>query len=114
MMWTQDARCKNVVRNAMTRGFSGSPSFSFCRNLSACRKDLIEWNHNCFGNLDVKLKQLDKMLTECQAQQHRCIFPTEEQLNQEQRLLLEYEELLKLNDTHWGQKARHDLVWHGA
>ncbi|KAF9622365.1 hypothetical protein IFM89_031168, partial [Coptis chinensis] len=71
-------------------------------------KELIEWNHKCFGNLDVKLKQLDRKLTECQEQQHRYVIPTEKQLIQEQSLLLEYEEVLKMKDTHWGQKARHD------
>ncbi|KAF9588558.1 hypothetical protein IFM89_013410 [Coptis chinensis] len=110
-MWTRDAGCKNGVRNAMARGFSGPPSFSFCRNLSACRKELMEWNHKCFGNLDVKLKQLDRKLTECQEQQHRCVSPTEQQLIQEQSLLLEYEEVLRRKDIHWGQKSRQD--WYG-
>ena len=60
-MWVQDEECRRVVVESWYGG--GIKKFTeLARTVKRCRGHLSEWNQNIFGNLQSKIRKLQKEL----------------------------------------------------
>ena len=88
--------------------FSGPPSFALACKLKALKEDLKKWNHQEFGNVGLKQKQLTGKLDDLNSKECGGGLSSAENALRE-NLRLELENLAHLDETSWRQKSR--VLW---
>lgn len=68
LMWLVDDRWKEVVIQNWEVPLQGSPSFALCKKFLHCGKALKNWHKENFGNIDVRLTQIEQELANLQIQ----------------------------------------------
>ncbi|KAF9603294.1 hypothetical protein IFM89_034643 [Coptis chinensis] len=99
-----------VIHNAMNNHVVGSPSFRLCKQLANCRQSLIHRNHHHFGNINNKIKDINQQISNHQAYVSGKLYPEEANIQYEHDLLMQYNELLKIQEMHWFQKNQCSLI----
>lgn len=56
--WTRDTSCAAVIEKAWAFHYGGSPTFVFCKCLTATREALCSWNKDVFGCIQPKIQHL--------------------------------------------------------
>ena len=85
--------------------FSGTPNYVFAKKLKALKEDLIQWNHQEFGNVGHMKKELLGTLESLDAEEE-VLGITETERNEKIVVKLQVEHLLSLEEISWGQKSR--------
>ena len=102
--WTKHEECEKVIADVWRGTESpGTPTFQLVEKLKLCRKELIDWSKASFGNIKIKLEELEETLKQLESNnqgQHSA---------QIKILKMEVNELLEKKEVYWKQRAR--IAW---
>jgi ribonuclease HI len=99
--WTTDAECMDVIDTAWHDGGLRNDRLREVQSrLFSCQKALHQWSVKKFGNVVQQLKRKNKLLEELQQRASPALLPDIKSLQGE------IEELLKVEDIKWKQRAK--------
>jgi hypothetical protein len=102
--WTKHEECEKVIVDVWRDTESPeTPTFQLVEKLKLCRKELIGWSKASFGNIKIKLEELEETLKQLESNnqgQHSA---------QIKILKMEVNELLEKEEVYWKQRAR--IAW---
>ena len=107
-MWLKDERCKGVVHSAWDIGSASGPMENVLLKVSNCQSLLSTWNKKVFGNVCLLLAQKRKQLLKVEASSmmggdHVKVKSLSEEI----------ENLMKLEECMWNQRAKSDWLKYG-
>ena len=107
-MWLNDERCKGVVHSAWDIGLTSGPMENVLLKVSNCQSFLCTWNKKVFGNVRILLAQKRKQLVKAEAS-----FMVGGDHDKVKSLSEEIENLMKLEECMWNQRAKSDWLKYG-
>ena len=61
-MWLTSSECNGIILKAWAVDLEGTPMHMVSKKLNKCKKMLTTWNHDHFGNVLKKIKNLKEQL----------------------------------------------------
>ena len=102
--WTKHEECEKVIVDVWQGSDSlGTPMFQLVEKLKLCRRELIGWSRASFGNIKVKLEELEERLKQLESNNQG------QHVDQIKALKMEVNELLEKEEVYWKQRAR--VAW---
>ena len=105
-MWLKSDGFVDRVNSWWNRhSFSGTPSYVFAKKLKALKEDIIQWNHQEFGNVRRRKKELLGTLELLDAKEG-ILGLTETERNEKNEVRSQVEHLISLEEISWRRKVR--------
>lgn len=95
-----------MIQSGLELSVHRSPSYTLCRRPALCRRSLVHWNKFQVGNFNFRLDQLQTKILKLQDKIVRQGGPWPQDLQDELKLLEQYEHVLHVQNIHWAQKTR--------
>ena len=100
-MWLKDARCEEIVKEAWEEGEVVGSEWAISNYLERCKVESMRWNKEEFGNVKVKVAELQARLAFLEIQ------PTSpNQIHELRKTRIELNCWLDREDEMWRQRAR--------
>ncbi|KAH7865616.1 hypothetical protein Vadar_008962 [Vaccinium darrowii] len=102
--WTSEEGCQGVIEDAWSKQVEGSPMYSVCQKLKACKEKLKEWSKRTFGDLRLKIELAMGHLSKIQhnlSKGYKADF-----LMEEKKILQDLEDLWQKETMYWHQRSR--------
>ena len=100
-MWLKDARCEEIVKEAWEEGELVGSEWPISKCLERCKVELMRWNKEEFGNVGMKVAELQARLAFLETQP-----TTSNQIHELRKTRIELNRWLDKEAEMWRQRAR--------
>lgn len=99
--WLSDPKCMNIVKST----WNAATNQSALEKLKSVKKSLKEWNHNEFGNIDLKIKCLESTIQEFDELSNKRNLDSQE-LELQKKAQIDLWTWMKRKEVYWAQNSR--------